>query len=49
MGTESLSCKTKIDYELKVDLHEVILGITMKNKFGSEKDQNIRKVQTKEK
>ena len=31
MGTESLSCKTRIAYEFKIVHHEVILGITMKN------------------
>ena len=41
MGIESLSCKTKIDYELRVVFQEVILGITMKNNDGSEKDLNV--------
>ena len=31
MGTESLACKTRNDYELKVVLLEVILGKAMKN------------------
>ena len=31
MGIEHFSCKTKIDYELKVVLQEVFIRITMKN------------------
>ena len=42
MGIESFSCRTKKDCELKVALHEVVLGITLKNNDGSEKDQNTQ-------
>ena len=47
MGIESISCKTKHDCELKVVLQEVFLRITMNHNDGNEKDQNIRKAQSK--